>query len=292
MKTKVTIVLVTWLLMAAVAQQSALAQGESGYSVTVELFGAERVPAQIRQEIVAAAQKQITGPKQVPDELGERLRDEFQQHGYFKVLVQSRVVTSLTNDRSRHSMTAAFDVEPGEVFRLDHIEFSSNKVFDSATLRPLIPMKDGELFNVAQMRIGIQALRGQYARMGYINFTPVPDLRIDDDRHLMTVNFDLDEGDQFRFGKLVFKGTAPNAATEQKLVKVWRAMEGSLFDPNLPPRVLEIAAGKRRGSAIEQALADEIRRGAWITNLQNQQDKTIDLQIEFGAKNPRVMSSN
>ena len=72
-------------------------------------------------------------------------------------------------------------VEEGERYRLKQITFTGNKtITNTAVLRRQFRMKDGDIFNTDMVRKGLEDLRKVYGALGYINFTAVPDTKIDE----------------------------------------------------------------------------------------------------------------
>ncbi|HWR15845.1 MAG TPA: outer membrane protein assembly factor BamA [Terriglobales bacterium] len=176
------------------------------------------------------------------NEDAERVRDAYQQKGYFKALVQDpktkiRDVGGVAwyfPFKPRHGKVVdiTMPVEEGDRFRLKEVKFTGNKAIqDLALLRRQIPMKDGEIFNVENLRKGIKNLRDAYTGIGYINFTPVPNTDIDDEKKLITVTFDLDEGKQYSVRRIEFKG---NTTTRDKVIRRELALEeGGIYNGKL-----------------------------------------------------------
>jgi len=171
----------------------------------------------------------------------ERVRDAYQQKGYFKALVQDPK-TSIRDSHGFHlpliqkgggkAVDITLPIEEGERYRLKEVKFSGNKAITNiAALRAQIPMKDGDIFNVELMRKGIKNLRDAYGALGYINFTPVPDTEIDDEHKMVTVKFDLDEGKQFFVRRIEFQG---NTTTRDKVIRRELALEeGQVYNSKL-----------------------------------------------------------
>ncbi|MCI0348603.1 MAG: outer membrane protein assembly factor BamA, partial [Acidobacteriales bacterium] len=157
----------------------------------------------------------------------ERVRDAYQQKGYFKALVQS-TRTQIRDTKgfrffpyprmaSGKAVDLTLPIEEGERYRLGSITFKGNKaITDARLLRGLFPMKDGDIFNTAHVRKGLENLRKAYGEYGYINFTPVPDTKIDDDKKLINLDIDLDEGKQFSVRRIEFQG---NTTTRDKVIR-------------------------------------------------------------------------
>lgn len=84
-------------------------------------------------------------------------------------------------------------------------------------------MRDGDLFRVDAIRDGLKNLHELYCRLGYLNFTPVPNVQIDDSSSTISVLFDLDEGEKFFYGELVVDGEESVSGARRKLVAAWEA---------------------------------------------------------------------
>ncbi len=171
----------------------------------------------------------------------ELVRDAYQRRGYFKALVQDpktqiRDVTGfhipLIQKGGGKVVDITIPVEEGDRYRLKEVKFTGNKAITNiAILRKAIPMKDGETFNVEMVRQGIKNLRDIYGAGGYINFTPVPDTQFDDEKKLITLTFDLDEGKPFYVRRIEFKG---NTTTRDKVIRRELAVEeGNVYNSKL-----------------------------------------------------------
>ena len=171
----------------------------------------------------------------------ERIRDEYQQKGYFKVLVQD----PKTNIRDTGGIPIPFirkaggkavditiPIEEGDRYKLKSITFKNNKaVTNTKVLRGLFPMRDGEIFNTALVRKGLENIRKAYGELGYINFTAVPDTQIDDEKKLITLNIDVDEGKPFLIRRIEFSG---NTTTRDKVIRRELAVEeGGIYNSRL-----------------------------------------------------------
>jgi outer membrane protein insertion porin family len=153
-------------------------------------------------------------------DLVERIRDAFQHHGYFKSEVHNTRVEPLNRNGDPPTALVTATVEEGRRYQLREIEFTGNKAIpDSRTLRNLIPMKDGAVFDIQLIRQGLARLRDAYGSMGYINFTPVPDTHVDDQHALISLTIDMDEGQQFFIKSISISGV--NQQREQALRALW-----------------------------------------------------------------------
>lgn len=176
------------------------------------------------------------------DEDTERVRAEFQNRGYFKVVVnQAKTVIHDTGHKVhvpliQHGPGKAVDItmpiEEGDKYKLGEITFKGNKaVTNSKILRSLFPIKDGDFFDRSKIAKGLEALGKAYGQLGYINFTSVPETRFDEDKKLIYIDLDLDEGKQFYVRRIEFQG---NTTTRDKVIRREILLEeGQIYNQQL-----------------------------------------------------------
>ncbi len=135
-------------------------------------------------------------------------------------------------------------------------------------------MKDGDIFNIEMVRKGLKNLRDAYGASGYINFTPVPDTQFDDEKKLISLNIDLDEGKQFYVRRIEFKG---NTTTRDKVIRRELALEeGQLYNSKLWE--LSILRLNQLGyfDALKPEQDSEVK--------QNNQEATVDITLKVKEK--------
>jgi outer membrane protein insertion porin family len=162
------------------------------------------------------------------DEDTERVRAEFQNRGYFKVVVnEAKTDIHDTGHQGFHipllqkgagkAVDITMPIEEGEKYHLGEITFKGNKaVNNSKALRSLFPIKDGDVFDRSKVAKGLEALGKAYGQIGYINFTSVPEMRFEEDKKLVYIDLDLDEGKQFYVRRIEFSG---NTTTRDKVIR-------------------------------------------------------------------------
>lgn len=177
------------------------------------------------------------------DEDTERVRDEYQNRGYFKVVVNDpKAEIHDTGHKGFHipllqagagkAVDITMPIEEGDRYTLGGITFKNNKaVTNVKALRALFPIKDGDIFSKEKIAKGLENLRKAYGQQGYINFTSVPDTRFDDEKKLIYLDIDVDEGKQFYVRRIEFQG---NTTTRDKVIRREIALEeGNIYDSRL-----------------------------------------------------------
>ena len=215
----------------------------------------------------------------------ERVRYYYQTKGYFKALVADP--KTQIHDTSgvkwywpfKSSPGKAVDitlpVEEGQRYRLKEITFSGNKaVTNTAGLRALFKIKDGDVFDTEAIRKGLEGLRKAYAALGYINFTPVPNTEADDEKKLISLRIDVDEGKQFFVRRIEFQG---NTTTRDKVIRRELALEeGQVYNGNLWELSLLRLNQLQYFEELKPEQDSEIK--------QNVQDSTVDITLKVKEK--------
>ncbi|MGA2855460.1 MAG: outer membrane protein assembly factor BamA [Candidatus Sulfotelmatobacter sp.] len=174
----------------------------------------------------------------------ERVRSEYQNRGYFKMNVPGEAKTEMrdTGHKGFHipllmagpgkAVDLTMPIEEGDKYRLGKITFTGNKaITNTIALRNLIPLKDGDVFSREKIAKGLDNLRKAYGEYGYINFSPVPETSFDEDKKLVNVEIDVDEGKQFYVRRIEFQG---NTTTRDKVIRRELALEeGGIYNSRL-----------------------------------------------------------
>jgi len=177
------------------------------------------------------------------DEDTERVRNEYQNRGYFKVIVnQPKAEIHDTGHTGAHipllqgkagkAVDITMPIEEGDRYTLGGISFKNNKaVGNTKALRAIFPIKDGEVFSKEKVAKGLENLRKAYGEQGYINFTSIPETRFDDEKKLIFLDIDVDEGKQFYVRRIEFQG---NTTTRDKVIRREVALEeGNIYNSRL-----------------------------------------------------------
>ena len=174
----------------------------------------------------------------------ERVRAEYQNRGYFKMNVPGDAKTEIhdTGNKGFHipllqagpgkAVDITMPIEEGERYRLGSITFKNNKaISNTAALRSLIPLKDGDIFSREKIAKGLENLRKAYGEYGYINYTGLPATTFDDDKKLAFLEIDIDEGKQFYVRRIEFQG---NTTTRDKVIRRELLLEeGGVYNSRL-----------------------------------------------------------
>jgi outer membrane protein insertion porin family len=127
------------------------------------------------------------------EEVQERTRALWQNHGYFmvKVEVNSKVVSDSPTEQV---FSVSATVDPGSQYRLKNLTFTGATVFTPSELASMFPIKPGDIFSRERIARSLENLRSAYRARGHKDFTCVPNTDFDDSNHTATLRMEIDEG--------------------------------------------------------------------------------------------------
>lgn len=137
--------------------------------------------------------------KELADEAAAGIRRDFQERGYFKVVVHDRVSQPLGLTDGKQLMLIVASIKEGDQFRLKTLAIQGVAPggalsIPSATLRDLFHVRDGDLFNMTEIGAGLERLKQLYASRGYPDFSAEPVTKIDNASHGIDLMLRVTEG--------------------------------------------------------------------------------------------------
>jgi len=150
-----------------------------------------------------------------------RLQAFFRDEGFLDARVSYRREPSADG----RDLTVVFTVEEGTRYAIESIDFRGASVFGDAELRELIASRAGGTIKRPKVDADVRAVQARYGELGYID-AAVRSTRVFSDKPgLVRITLDIEEGKQFRVGRVVVRG---NARTRDKVVR--RAL--NLYPPD------------------------------------------------------------
>lgn len=213
-----------------------------GPVVRVLLEGANASPDRLKHILPIFEEGSVD--EDLLNEGNRRLRDYYQQLGYFDVKVNHT-----QRSASENEVVIAYSVQLGQRHRVNSVNVQGNKYFDSETLKALLSVHAADtidrhgLYSQALVSNDIGALEGVYRNNGFadVKVTPetgVPDSgRVPDNSHTkakshtaqLNVTYRIDEGQQTRVGAVKLEGNEHVEAA--KLALLMNTTSGQLLSP-------------------------------------------------------------
>ncbi|MEM7470154.1 MAG: outer membrane protein assembly factor BamA [Pseudomonadota bacterium] len=212
------------------------------------------------------------------------LTEGYNQAGRIAATVTPRIIR-----RSNNRVDLVFEVVEGRVVEVERISFVGNRAFSDRRLRRVIESKQAGVFRALvssdtfisdRIAFDRQLLRDFYLSRGYVDFqvlSAAPELTRQRDAFFLT--FKVQEGQQFRFGKITTVSDLPSIDTDE-FQAVSKIKEGGVYSPVR----IENTITRMERLAIQQGL-DFIRVEPRI--LRNDAELTLDIEFQV-VRGPRV----
>jgi outer membrane translocation and assembly module TamA len=213
-----------------------------------------------RQKIIGEVEAQPISAKTVDEALGEiptKVLCAFHDRGYYRAVVYDATLLSAHDDS--HQLDVSVEVpDIGAVYRLEDLRFTNAREFSPNEIRALFPIRLGDVFSRKLIASGLENMKHLYGKKGYLLFTSVPDIKIDEQKKTIALNVNADEGPVFHVGVLIVEGEESVPGARKRLLEAWKPFEGQVCD--LDSVTAEFL---KRVGAGENVRADEILRTDW-----------------------------
>ncbi len=175
----------------------------------------------------------------------DRIRDWYQQRGYFTVRALEHTVTMREVGGGKFRFPLFYmnkpgkradlivPIEEGRKYRLNKINVVGMKLFRSPEplIRQVFGMQENEVFSTTKLRKGLENLRKLYGEFGYIDFVPEPDFQPVPNSDRIDLTLSVDEGKQFFVRRIDFSG---NSTTRDKVIRRELLLdEGDMYNTRL-----------------------------------------------------------
>src|SRR5438477_6583725 len=98
-------------------------------------------------------------------------------------------------------------------------------------LKAAFPLKQGDIFSTEKVRKALETYGKIYGEYGFIDFTPEPDTKIDEEKKIINLTMKFDEQKQYFVRRIDFSG---NTTTRDKVIRRELMIdEGQLFNKRL-----------------------------------------------------------
>jgi outer membrane protein assembly factor BamA len=213
------------------------------------------------------------------EDFDDRLRNAFQERGYFDANVKSVKMTPLDPLAQPMPVRVESEIDEGPRYKLADFKFLNNRAISAAKLQSQFPLHKGDYFSTDKLRAGLEAVAKLYRTQGYVQEFAVPDTS---ERFSNAVVFavDVTEGSQYRMGKLEIGAEAEVA---QQLERKWKLQPGQFFDANYPEEFV-----KENGALLPKTF--NLRTGANISL--DCHDFTVSVQLQVDPDHPLQPTSN
>lgn len=216
----------------------------------------------------------------------EQVRPVYLERGHLQVAFgqpQARF-TGDPNKPLADQVLVVIPVEPGPAYNWAGAEWSGIVAFGPDALNGILGLGLGELANGNKIQAALDRVRAEYGAHGYLDLqldtTPVfSEVEAAGQRvHTVKYRIALQEGPQYRMGKMVITGLS--LAAERKLLAAWQIPAGQVFNLGYFENfVAQIEPGKSREPVFGDLPVHYEELGRWLRK--NTEGKVVDVLLDF-----------
>ena len=198
-----------------------------------------------------------------------RILDLYRAHGYFNAQVVPKTIEGKRGDNGRVNLV--FEIKEGEKLAVKDIAFTGNSAFSQVKLRgvvktgisnPLSFLLDNDIYDADRIENDQDLVRRFYLAHGYPDVRVSSAARYDGGKNGAIVTFKIDEGPQYRFGKVGIEShlkTVDGGALRDNL----RTQSGDIYDADAVTKSVEaLAIALARGGEPFAGVVPRIERHA------------------------------
>jgi outer membrane protein insertion porin family len=162
----------------------------------------------------------------------EAIRKAYKQEGYHAAEIEAKVDISDNNEA-----TITFEIKEGEKVFVRHIRFEGNTVFSDRRLKKFMETKEKWFlswltgrgtYNEEVIQNDLEIIADQYYNKGYVQVKiKQPLTTLTEEKKYMDLLIEIEEGDQFRLGKLDAQGDLIKG--KEEILALVELKEGDIF---------------------------------------------------------------
>jgi len=197
----------------------------------IKIQGAKEVKQDKVREAIEIKPNTIYSAKDLPKSI-KKVKKLYTDEGYYLV-----EVNAFTSKRSETELNLIFEVKEGEKILIKTIEFDGNHAFTSKQLKKVMETSEQWMFSwltgagtykEEQLKNDVALVGDYYMNNGYINVkVGEPKVALLPDKSGLKVTIGITEGEQYKVGKLGFKGEL--LESEDVLMKKLKEKSGETF---------------------------------------------------------------
>jgi len=178
------------------------------------------------------------------DDLQDHVLMKMRDNGYYLAQVSTPQLSNVQQQGAKRSADVAVQVTAGDQYALGVISFRATSQIPKETLRSMFPIAPGDVFSGSAINVGIEKLKKLYEQQGFADVGAVPSMAVDDEKHVIDVSVEVEEGLPYLFGQLTIGGSEPVAGTNKSLLNAWSEIAGKRYDPAVLQKWLAAHAPK------------------------------------------------
>lgn len=249
----------------------------------ISFEGNKRIDDEGLGDIIGSTERRVFSASQAERDAA-LIAEAYSQQGRISARVTPRIIR-----RSSNRVDLVYEITEGGAIEVERVSFVGNKVYSDRRLRRVLETKQAGILRAFirsdtliedRVEFDKQVLKDFYFSRGYIDFrTNSANAELSRERDGFFLVFNVEEGQQFRFGEITTTSEMPEADADQ-FQKALKIKPGVVYSPTL----VENSIARMERLANDLGI-DFMRVIPQITR--NDRDLTLDVEFLL-SRGPRV----
>lgn len=249
----------------------------------ISFEGNRRLKTEVLETAIQSQSRRVFNPATAERDAAA-IADAYAQAGRLAATVNPTIIR-----RSDNRVDLVFEIFEGGLVEIERIGFVGNRVFSDSRLRRVLETKQAGLlraliqrdtFVADRIEFDKQVLQDFYFSRGYVDFrTTAVNTQLARERDGFFVTFNVEEGQQFRFGAITATTDLPDVNADE-FGAALNVREGGVYSP----MIVEDNIARLERLAIQKGL-NFIRVEPRI--VRNERDLTLDVEFAM-VRGPRI----
>ncbi|OGB86484.1 outer membrane protein assembly factor BamA [candidate division TM6 bacterium RIFCSPHIGHO2_12_FULL_38_8] len=141
------------------------------------------------------------------------IEEAYRNNGFINAKVTA---VDVVKDDQAETYHITFVIHEGDRYKIKSVDAVGNDIVSSARIKEIIPIFEGQIYSVENLRTAIENIRLLCGEYGYIFADIDPHLEVHDEDKTVTISFNLDLKDQVYLNRLTIRG---NKKTRDKVIR-------------------------------------------------------------------------
>ncbi len=249
----------------------------------ISFEGNARIDDEALAAVINSNERRVFNPDQAEKD-ANAIAQAYSNDGRIAARVQPKIIK-----RSQNRVDLVFEIFEGDNVEIERLSFVGNRVYSDSRLRRVLGTKQAGLFRRLVRRdtyvpqrteADRQLLRDFYLSRGYVDMRiSAVNAQLTQERDGYFVQYNIQEGQQFRFGALTVSSTIPGVSAEA-YKDIIQTRSGSVYTP----AQVETDIARMERQAIRDGI-DFLRVEPVVSR--NERDLTLDVEYRI-TRGPRV----
>ncbi|MCX5924647.1 MAG: outer membrane protein assembly factor BamA [Candidatus Dependentiae bacterium] len=204
-----------------VSAEFTIKEGKKSYLNRISFKGNKQIPSKKLKRVIFSKEDWIGGlldhSGTYSPEMSEgdkyMIEEIYKNNGFVNAKVTD---TQVYQDPVLNDYHITYTISEGDRYTINKVNIEGNDLVTEERLRQVIPLREGQIYSLENIRTSLENLRMIWGEHGYLFADIEPSIDIDDEKKTVSVSFNSDLKQQVYLNRLTIRG---NKKTRDKVIR-------------------------------------------------------------------------